>query len=308
MKHLRTILLAFTAVVALAKSGAAQPGPVSPPPPLGPSIKTDVVDVMSGNSTIRYLLLTPLPLLEPKPTIAVILFAGGTGLLGITDTGGFASASLAQNFLVRSRGFFTQHNVITAIVDAPDGAALTQAERWSAHHASLFTRVIADLRGRSGARKIWLVGTSSGSLSVANIAGTYPRLSRPPVFPRAVPNASRPDGIVLTSSQTDVGDTAGTHCRVTVFDKPRKLPTINVPALVVADRSDACPCTPAKRVSAIVNAMVGSPAKTAQIFPLDGSASPPGTNPDACTALMPHGFYGIESTVVAAIAAWVKTH
>ena len=44
------------------------------------------------------------------------------------------------------------------------------------------------------------------------------------------------------------------------------------------------------------------------IFPLDGSESPPGPGTDACTALTPHGFYGIEDDVVAAIVGWLKTH
>lgn len=273
------------------------------------TITTQVVDVGSGASAVRYLLLTPSPSGIPAPPSAVMLFAGGNGRLGLTPQGAITTG-LSGNFLVRTREQFAQANLFVAVVDAPGGVGVTEATRLSPEYAAIMTDVIGDLRSRTNTPKIWMVGTSSGSLSAASIAGIYYQQTiTPPIFPRPVPNAKRPNGVVLTSSQTDLGTTGTTTCHATVFDKPRKLPSINVPAYVVGDRSDACPCTPPKRVSAIIDALTSAPAKLAQLFPLDGFPSPPAApNTDACSGFTPHGFYGIEASVVTAIANWVKSH
>jgi hypothetical protein len=54
-------------------------------------------------------------LIKPDhPVAAVILFAGGGGVLGLKT-----ASSRAANFLVRSRDKFAAHNFIVAVVDAP---------------------------------------------------------------------------------------------------------------------------------------------------------------------------------------------
>jgi hypothetical protein len=129
----------------------------------------------------------------------------------------------------------------------------------------------------------------------------------PPTQPRPIPNSSRPDGVVLTSTQTRTGSTPqGTSCAYTVFDAPEKLPPINVPVYVVANRSDKCPCTPHKDVGRILNDLTNAPVRQGAVFPLDGSPSPMGPGADACSARTPHGFWGIEDDVVASITTWVK--
>src|ERR1043166_5401376 len=155
-------LLAIGAMLACAAPAAAQPGSVSRPPP------ATVIDVASGTSTVRYLLLMPPGVVAPRPTAAVILFAGGDGYLQLTSAGEIKSG-LKGNFLVRSRELFAQNNLITAVVAAPNAVRLSQKARWSADHARVYTAVIADLRRRTEVRKVWLIGTSSGTLSVANI-------------------------------------------------------------------------------------------------------------------------------------------
>jgi len=185
-----------------------------------------------------------------------------------------------------------------------------EAVRWSVDYAKTMLAVIGDLRARSGVQRIWLVGTSSGTLSAVSIAGLFPRLAEnpfPPILPRPFPNASRPDGVVLTASQTRPGSTPqGTTCTASIFDKPLKLPPINVPAYVVADRNDLCPCSPPGDTQGILNQLTSSSRKASAIFPLDGSTSPPGPNTNQCSALTPHGFYGIENAVVTNIANWIK--
>jgi hypothetical protein len=296
------------AMVALLWLAGTTAGLAQQPPDLIPEqgIGKQVVSVGSGASFARYLLLAPLPSTSPRPTAALVLFAGGHGKLAL-NAQGEPTTGLTNNFLVRKRMLFAQHNLFVAVVDMPNG--IDQDLRWSVDHASAMVGLLADLRTRIGAAKIWVVGTSAGALSAMNIAGRYPQLTAgSPAFPRPVPNSSRPNGVVLAAAQTDVGQTGGTTCTATIFDSPRHLPVINVPIYATADRSDACPCSPPNRTKDILTALTASPAKGMSIFPLDGSPSPAGPGTDPCTALTPHGFYGIENDVVAAIVGWAKTH
>lgn len=294
-------------MLALAASGAATPGAAqrAPAPELLPeeSINKQVVTVGSGSTSVSYLLLSPNPSSSPRPTAAVMLFAGSHGRLGLMSDG--TITILINNFLVRTRMLFARHNLIVAVVDTPGGVGLAQEMRWSPKYAETMSSVVADLRARTPAKKIWLVGTSSGALSAVSIAGLYPRL---PMFPITRANAARPDGVAIAGPQSDVGQTNGTTCTATIFDSPARLPKINVPVYVAADRSDACPCSPPGRTTQVIGALTASPATGMGIFPLDGSPSPAGPGTDPCTALTPHGFFQIEDGVVAAIVSWVKAH
>lgn len=300
MISVRSALLAFGLFASAAAPATAQ---IFPSP-----VPTDVVDVGAGATAVRYLLLhPPFVLNRPPSTIVVMLFAGGNGRLAITDQGAITT-NLQGNFLVRMREAFARQNMYVAVVDTPGGVGINEATRLTPEYAQTMTNVIADLRTRTRAAKIWVVGTSSGTLSAASIAGLYYQQTIvPPVFPRPIPNSSRPNGVVLTATQTDTGSTSGTTCSGTIFDKPR-LGSINVPVYVASDRSDRCPCSSPKRTTAIMDALTSTTVKQSQLFPLDGSASPPGTGTDACTAFTPHGFYNIEDSVVASISAYVQGH
>jgi hypothetical protein len=105
-----------------------------------------------------------------------------------------------------------------------------------------------------------------------------------------------------------VGTSSGTTCTATIFDKPSRLPSINVPVYVAADRDDACPCSPPARSGEILKPLAMTPARASGLFPPEGSKSPPGTGTNPCSANTPHGFYGIEDDVVAAIVGWIKAH
>jgi hypothetical protein len=301
----------FSALVALLwLAGAAAGLAQQPPPYLLPeqSIGKQVVSVGSGASYARYLLLAPLPSVSPRPTAALVLFAGGNGRLALNSAGD-PTTGLQGNFLVRKRMRFAQHNLFVAVVDMPNG--IVQDERFSTEHAAAMIGLLGDLRGRIGSVKIWVVGTSSGALSAVSIAGLYPQLPPgPPTFPRPIPNSWRPNGVAIAAAQTDVGSSSGTKCTATVFGPPPRLPSINVPVYITANRSDACPCSQPGRSKDVFTGLTASPAKAISIFPLDGSASPPPADPatDPCTAYTPHGFYRIEDIVVAAIVNWAKAH
>ncbi len=269
-------------------------------------VSRTVVDVGTGAAAVRYVLLAPL--IKPRPSAAVMLFAGGNGRLAINDQGE-VTTNLSGNFLVRTSGQFAQQNLYVAVVDTPGGVGINEATRHTPEYAEAMAAVIADLRSRTAAPKIWLVGTSSGTISATSIAAIYYQLTiTPPVLPRPLPNSARPNGVVLTATQTDTGSTGGTTCSGTIFDKPTRLGNINVPVYVASDRNDACPCSPPKRTSAVLAALTSAPVKQSQLFPLNGTTSPAGPGTDACTAFTPHGFYGIEASVVTTIANWVKSH
>src|SRR5215472_18906513 len=115
----------------------------------------------------RFLLLSPR---EPKAT--VVLFAGDHGGLQIAADGGWNP--LWDNFLVRSRQLFVEHDLAVAIVDAPSDRQgfpfrfLTGFRQTPAHAADI-KAVIAWLREHVEAH-VWLVGTSMGTLSVGYLA------------------------------------------------------------------------------------------------------------------------------------------
>ena len=150
------------------------------------------VQVRSG-VTIKYLALQSTT--GAKPSAAVILFAGGNGLLKLQPNGTIATG-LRGNFLVRSRSKFAQKGLFVAVVDTPNQVQISGNVRLSAQYAADMGLVIQDVRGHLAAGgKVWLVGTSSGTLSTASIAARLPNLDKAKL--------RQPDGIVLTSTQTN---------------------------------------------------------------------------------------------------------
>ncbi len=107
-----------------------------------------------------------------------MLLVGGGGHLDLDDQG--CPRALTGNSLVRSLPHFHGAGFVTALVDAPsdhpgeDGLA---GFRSATEHAEDLGKVIADVRARTKAELVWLVGTSRGSISAVNAAA---RLSGPP--------------------------------------------------------------------------------------------------------------------------------
>jgi hypothetical protein len=255
---------------------------VRPPPPVEVKVRPGV--------TIKYLALV-----KPKttPRAAVILYAGGNGLLDLQPNGAIKS-NLSGNFLVRSRDLFVQRNLFVAVVDTPNQVTIDGNVRLSAQYAQDNAHVIADVRDRIDGGKVWLVGTSTGTMSAASIAARLPRITPP-----TKDNLRRPDGIVLTATQTNV---VKGFCGRTVFNA--QLSAVNVPALVAHHLQDGCRCSPPKFAPKVVAALTGAPAKEHITF----TGGDPPISKDPCMARTPHGFLGIEDKVVAAIAGWIRDH
>jgi len=268
------LVLASLLFPLLASAGAAQQAP---------GLKQELVAVqVRPGVTVSYLGLVG----SKKPAAVVVLLAGGNGVLDLGQ-GGSIGTDLRLNFLIRSRELFARQGFYVAALDAPSDRdeGINGAYRLSLLHARDLGQVIAHLKGRLGL-PVWLVGTSSGTLSAVNAAAQLP-----------APN--RPHGIVITSSLTELA----AHCVMTVYDAP--LSAIRGPVLVVSHRDDECACTPgsADAGNRLVAALTGTSAKAHRIF-TGGSA--PLSGP--CAARAPHGFFGIEERVVTSIADWIRAH
>jgi pimeloyl-ACP methyl ester carboxylesterase len=210
------------------------------------------------------------------PDAAVILFTGGDGRAYVSPGG-----ANSNNFLIRSQHYFFEENLMVAIVGVPSDRKTLHSFRHSEAHAIDIKGIIAELRMLADV-PVWAIGTSNGSASVANVAWRFP----PP---------AGPDGVVLTSSVERSGKGNS------VFDA--RLGRINVPALVVHHKDDACPWTPYTGAIRLQHSL--SASRDTKLISIDGGSIPYG---DACQPFHYHGFIGRERQVVEIIADWIKAH
>lgn len=222
---------------------------------------------------------------------AVVLLAGGDGQLKL-DAQGCAKA-LSGNFLVRSAGRFRDAGYATAVVDVPsdhqggDGLGGFRADE---AHAEDLGRVVADLRRRAKG-PVWVIGTSRGSISAANVAS------------RATGEAA-PDGVVLSSSVTDGAIGRKPWAAQTVFDLP--LAALKVPALVIGHVHDQCVRSPPAQMPRLL-AQLGSARK--QLVVVEGGEAPAGqATLAACEGRSPHGFAGQEAATVDTIVRFMQAN
>jgi hypothetical protein len=233
-----------------------------------------VIDVPTRPGvTNRVLLLAP-----EKPQAVALLYAGGHGGLQIGADGAMRWGE--GNFVVRTRQLFAAQGLAAAILDAPSDRQqppYLNRFRQTAEHAQDAAAVIAELRRRY-AVPVWLVGTSRGTQSAAAIALA---LGEPP---------AGPDGLVLTSSI--LTDPSGRPVPAMPLEKLR------LPMLVVHHEQDGCShCRYADLP--LLTSRLQSPRK--QVLTFSGGVD----IGDPCEARGHHGFNGLESQVVAAIARWM---
>lgn len=151
--------------------------------------------------------------------------------------------------------------------------------RTGPEHAEDVRAVMAALRAEAPV-PLWLVGTSMGSVSAANVAV---RLS-----------AGGPDGVVLTST------VMGRSREMTESLQDIALDRIRVPTLVVHHRDDGCRASRYADTSWLIRQLSAAPKRERLTF--TGGAAP---QSDPCEPLAPHGYFGIDATVVEAIARWI---
>ncbi len=233
-------------------------------------------------------ILTPRPevslamlLIKPEGPVAasLIMFVGAGGYLGLAPD--WPTGKRGANFLFRTADDFVKEGFAVAVLDADsDHSGGLWNARTGRNHAEDVRAAIGALRAAIGA-PVWLVGTSMGTVSVAN-AGA--RLQE-----------GGADGLVLTSSVT-VPTKRSAESVLSV-----DLKAITVPVLVVRHDQDGCDASPPWNAPRILNRLEHSPRK--ELIGFSGG-SPPQSGP--CEPFAQHGYLGIEQRVVGAIAAWIR--
>jgi alpha-beta hydrolase superfamily lysophospholipase len=237
-----------------------------------PETSVVTVEVRPG-VVLRYLQLMP-----AQPKAAVLLFAGGTGYLNITEHG---IEGGSQNFLVRSRHLFARHGLLVAVVDAPsdhwsdDGMV---GWRQSDVHANDIDVVMERIRQTADV-PLWLIGTSRGTLSVANAAARL---------------GGRVDGLVLSASVTQPSS------RRPFYLGKQDVAAIRVPTLLVHHRDDECHVTPLHGAENLLQGLNGAQRSELRTY----SGGEPAIEGN-CDALSAHGYLGIETQVVDDIVDWM---
>lgn len=230
--------------------------------------------------TMRYLAVEP----DRRPTVAAVLLVGGNGAVSIPDRG---SAAWARNgnFLLRARELLRQRGILAIVVGPPsdhrDGLGNW---RLSAAHAADLGAMAAEARRRWGVTRVWLIGTSNGTLSAASAAAQLP--------PGTV------DGVVLSATVTRIGRVGRESGALTVNDVA--LANIRVPTLLLHHRDDACYASPFAGAESLRRRLSG--ASRVDVVAVAGGDAP---RSGPCEPLAPHGFLGVEAQAVDAMVAWM---
>ena len=143
-----------------------------------------------------------------------------------------------------------------------------------AHHADI--RAAVDFLVSEGAREVFLVGTSRGTLSAAYLATvmTHPNVK----------------GYVLTASLAENPPAVRSYA-----------PRIRDPVLMVHHKGDTCWVTTYDDARAIYETI---PASTRKGFITVSGGDPPRSRD--CGPLSTHGFLGVERETIGAIVDWVN--
>jgi alpha/beta superfamily hydrolase len=185
-------------------------------------------------------------------------------------------AAMQRNFLIRIVPDLLKQGFSVLIVDTPSDHAggMSWSFRAGTDHARDIAAVIDLAKSRAPA-PVWLIGTSRGSISAANGAAAM---------------GKQIAGVILTSSVWTQGMAA------------IPLEKIVVPVLVVHNRDDGCLESPFAGVDHATNRMTGAPVR--QVLAVSGGT----LKSEACQAMSPHGYLGIEGQVVPAMIDWIRTH
>jgi hypothetical protein len=211
------------------------------------------------------------------PERAIVMMPGGSAEADIERSGDIRHD---ENFVIRTRNLWVERGYAVIIPDALDHESL-RGMRSSPEYAAVVDALVQFARTKVTDGPIFLLGTSQGSIAAMNGAAH----ARP----------GQLAGVVLTESVSRLG---GSH--ETVFDADPA--GVRVPALVVANRDDACDVAPPTDAPKIARSMANSPG--VRVLYVSGGVS---SSRKACGSLTPHGYYGIEQPVVAQIADWMQS-
>jgi predicted alpha/beta hydrolase family esterase len=213
-----------------------------------------------------------------KPTTAALLFAGYPGILRLREENGAIVNDMNGNFLIRARRWLNTAQVFTVAVDCPSDqlSVCDDHYRTSAQHAEDIAALAASIKTAFAAEKIYLVGTSYGTLSTSFLA-------------RAL--AGQVDGAAHTATMTDPSRGRNAHgVPLGSFDWSKT----QMPQLFIHHKDD--PCSVARYASVQVR------HKEVPLITVQGADNPRG---HPCEARSQHGFTGRERATMAALHDWI---
>ncbi|MDQ6923787.1 MAG: lysophospholipase [Pseudomonadota bacterium] len=211
------------------------------------------------------------------PKAVAISFVGGLGAIGLAKRArsGPVQFGPGTNFLIRIREQLIDADIADAIVDSPSDKLPQGMEdefRLGPDHLADIRALIVDLKKRFPDSKIYLIGTSRGTISAAALAAKL---------------GDSVQGAVLSSTVTNRDKRGDALSR---FD----FKTIKVPLVFIHHRDDACPPSPYQNVERM--------SKTISLISVSGG-DPPQSGP--CDPQSPHGYFGRDAPVVQAIRNWM---
>ena len=213
----------------------------------------------------------------PHPRGTIIMLPGGAGDVGIERDGNIRHG---YNFVVRTRSLWAARGYAVLIPDALDHENL-RGLRSSPSYAAIVGAIVVFAHSQAPG-PVFLLGTSQGSIAAMNGAAHM--------------DPGQITGLVLTKSVSRLGGSGET-----VFSADPQ--NVRAPALVVANHDDRCFVAPPQDAARIAAAMSNSPQVRVLFVSggIDRSRRP-------CGSLTPHGYYGIEQSVVSQIADWMDGH
>jgi pimeloyl-ACP methyl ester carboxylesterase len=169
----------------------------------------------------------------------------------------------------------TDAEVADVIVDSPSDqlpGGMSDRFRLGQDHATDIRALVGDLKQRFPGAKIFLLGTSRGTISAAALGASLGDIVQ---------------GVVLSSTVTN-SDRTGTG--LSAFD----FGSIKVPVLLVHHRDDGCRSSPYYGAERL--------AKKFALVSVSGG-DPPQSEP--CEAMSQHGYLGREAPTTEAIRNWM---
>lgn len=231
--------------------------------------------------SLSFLLLKP-----DNPKAAVVLFAGGPGYLGLSDSGELRGQK--GSFLIGNREAFVDQGLMVAAIDAPSGVKdLRRTYRMSEKHGQDIEAVVRELKKKANV-PVWLIGHSRGTYSAANGAIRLKELV---------------GGLILTSTVTKAREKYASYKTHPNGVLSMELANIKVPVLIVANKTDSCGSTPASNAEKLSKTLTGTPKAAVKIF--DGENE---SKQDHCKWKAQHQFYGFQEKVVSFIADFIKAN
>lgn len=213
-----------------------------------------------------------------RPMGSVILLAGGSGVLDLTEDG--RMGGMAQNHLVRTRQAYVRAGYAIFVPDLAQDLKGTQLYRFGTPHATDLAAVVSAARAVGG--PVFVIGTSRGAVSAVALF--------------AKQTGALPDGLVISSG------TLLDHGRIPGAASVGNLGSIRVPVLLLRHDSDGCAATPPGAADRFKAQLRG--ASTVDVVGFSGGGPQQG-RADPCGPHHYHGFLGIEDQVVARTVAWM---